>query len=551
MFDTGPTSSATRAKGPGAPRPAYLSISSLKTLRSDSPPQTITTPLDTIEAQRAGSENRLRRAWEDIIQRYSRDFDDADEIDITTCEIVVDKGWVRALDSRRQAFGGALLDPADDGADEVTASDGDGDVDGDTESDWVVDDSGRSASAHNPFKAGSKERSGIWDEDECGGKGIIGLRSPPAAAPLRRYEFEIIIPPSLAVAQPAPADTLDDPVDRVDRESTPPAQPPASQPWLEASTDYRLQSDRQKSATPCRRGIDDFVLFIPPSSAESVSSAAESAPAAEMPPRQEDFEIEILWDTLTTSSSADGARGYDAFKRGLPSRNTAQRPDAREIELPCKEEKPSDAMISLHATDARSTRDNEEAALTPCSAEINPVVINLDEEESVPIKPEYQMYAAYTTKSTSNPIVIVIPDDADANTESAFSKFKHKLSLQQLKIELEGPAAAQSCNSDANNPTTHRASSPASCETETTSGPDRKRPPPAPPHPPPPPPPADDSSSIISPPPAATTTSCSTPAASSQATRKRKRVPLGSLPQHWRRRERPSAQSDLACPFVG
>ncbi|KAJ3165556.1 hypothetical protein HDU88_004043 [Geranomyces variabilis] len=521
MFDTGPATSASRAKLPGAPRPAYLSFSSLRTLVSDSPPQTIN-PLDSIEAQRAGSENRLRRAWEDIIQRYSRDFDDADEIDITTCEIVVDKGWVRALDTR-PAFGNALC-PAD--GDDVTASDGDGD----TESDWV-DDSAVSAGAAsaNPLEAGRKERSGIWDDDERG-QGIIGLRPPTAATSLRRYEFEIIIPPSAADGRPAPAETLSDPQDRVDQESTPQARAASRRPCLEMTkvTDVS-HLHRQKSVTPCGRGTDHFVVFIPPSSTGPVNSATESAPWAEkkMSPQQEDPGIEILWDTLTTSS-ADDMRDYNAFKRGLGLRVTGHGPDAIKIEMPCKEEK-SFRAISSHAMDARSSRDNEEV-LTPSSAEMNPVVLSLDEDECVPIKPEYHRHAAHTVKSTCSPIIIIIDDEADT-TESAFDKFKHNLSLQQLKVELQGPAADGCTEAIRAN---QRASS-ASCEETESSGPHRKRPPPAPPHPS-----ADDLGTSY---PAA---SFCAPTSSQTATesRKRKRVPLGSLSEHQRRRERP-AQSDL------
>ncbi|KAJ3156335.1 hypothetical protein HDU89_004117 [Geranomyces variabilis] len=513
MFDTGPATSASRAKLPGAPRPAYLSFSSLRTLVSDSPPQT--NPLDSIEAQRAGSENRLRRAWEDIIQRYSRDFDDADEIDITTCEIVVDKGWVRALDTR-PAFGNALY-PAD--GDDVTASDGDGD----TESDWV-DDSAVSAGAANanPLEAGRKERSGIWDDVERG-QGIIGLRPPTGATSLRRYEFEIIIPPSAADGRPAPAETLNDSQDRVDRESTPQARAEMTK-----VTDVS-HLHRQKSVTPCGRGTDHFVLFIPPSSTGPVNSATESAPGAEkkVSLQQEDPEIEILWDTLTTSS-ADDMRDYNAFKRGLDSRVTGYGPDAIKIEMPCKEEKSSRA-ISTHAMDARSSCDNEEV-LTPCSAEMNPVVLSLDEEECVPIKPEHHRHAAHTVKSTCSPIVIIIDDEADT-TESAFDKFKHNLSLQQLKVELQGPAADSCTDAIRAN---QRASSASREETE-SSGPYRKRPPPAHPHPS-----ADDLGTSS---PAAS--SCATTASKTATeSRKRKRVPLGSLSEHQRRRERP-AQPDL------
>ncbi|KAJ3009285.1 hypothetical protein HKX48_008064 [Thoreauomyces humboldtii] len=76
------------------PRPAYLSLNCLRSLCPSTPLAPAITP-EQIPGKREQSQLRLKRAWESIFERYSREFDDADEIDITKGEIVVDNGWVR------------------------------------------------------------------------------------------------------------------------------------------------------------------------------------------------------------------------------------------------------------------------------------------------------------------------------------------------------------------------------------------------------------------------------------------------------------------------
>ncbi|KAJ1549187.1 hypothetical protein HK405_008311 [Cladochytrium tenue] len=52
-------------------------------------------------ARRLEAREKLKSAWERIFEKYGRDFDDeADEIDVATCKIVVDRGHLRSTNTR-------------------------------------------------------------------------------------------------------------------------------------------------------------------------------------------------------------------------------------------------------------------------------------------------------------------------------------------------------------------------------------------------------------------------------------------------------------------
>ncbi|KAJ3193944.1 hypothetical protein HK101_003792 [Irineochytrium annulatum] len=58
-----------------------------------------------VETLRVQSRERLKRSWESIFERYGKDFEDeADEIDIRTGRLVVDRGFVRGTPTK--PFGG-------------------------------------------------------------------------------------------------------------------------------------------------------------------------------------------------------------------------------------------------------------------------------------------------------------------------------------------------------------------------------------------------------------------------------------------------------------
>ncbi|KAI8827118.1 uncharacterized protein EV422DRAFT_512706 [Fimicolochytrium jonesii] len=89
-------------KGEG-PRSSYLSRTCLETICPEAP--TITA--EEVPERRYQSQQRLKKAWESIFEKYGREFEDADEIDITTGAIVVDKGFIRR--SKVKEFGFAFF----------------------------------------------------------------------------------------------------------------------------------------------------------------------------------------------------------------------------------------------------------------------------------------------------------------------------------------------------------------------------------------------------------------------------------------------------------
>ncbi|KAJ3297210.1 hypothetical protein HK104_000727 [Borealophlyctis nickersoniae] len=109
-----PAPSRQTPKTPGSLPKPLLSIFS-HTPTTPTPP-----PNDDIAAQRAASQLRLKVAWDDICERYGREFDDADEIDLVTCEVVVDKGFIRNTPVR--AFGKTFIG---EGVDESDSSEDD------------------------------------------------------------------------------------------------------------------------------------------------------------------------------------------------------------------------------------------------------------------------------------------------------------------------------------------------------------------------------------------------------------------------------------------
>ncbi|KAJ3153759.1 hypothetical protein HDU86_005092 [Geranomyces michiganensis] len=456
MFKAGSATPATRAKLAGAPRPGYFSLSSLQSLRAgDSPQQQdYNAPLDSIEAQRAGSENRLRRAWEDIIQRYSRDFDDADEIDITTCEIVVDNGWVRGL-GPRPAFGTAV-NPVDPG-------------DGDAQSDCVDEGGDSSSQSSGP---GGNNRRGIWDEVDP--TVPLSRRSPPAeGATLGRHELEDAV-------VTAENDCVDDkPASDVDSAF--------SEPCGEET--MVGQSLCERSPSPPGDAFDDFIISVPLRSdifanfahlEEDLGYETDSALGTDghipYPLRHEGPEIEILFED-SKMSAVDVVRKYDAFREQLLLTNAEKPCDAKDDE-PCKEET-APFQIPLDRSDVRQSRDSQDV-LTQCGTEIDPIIIE-DDDEGTPIKPEYQTYTAHAVQSTIDALLIVIEDDGGDAAESTYSMFKHKLSGQDSNIKGHCPVT-DNCDTEAS------ASPPASfasCESEPRGcpDPDPERPPPAPPNP--------------------------------------------------------------------
>ncbi|KAJ3055373.1 LisH domain-containing protein armc9 [Rhizophlyctis rosea] len=74
--------------------------------------QTPATLGDDIAYRRIASQLRLKTAWDAIFEKYSREFEDSDEIDMVTGEIVVDKGWLRKTPIK--PFAGANLAEDDD-----------------------------------------------------------------------------------------------------------------------------------------------------------------------------------------------------------------------------------------------------------------------------------------------------------------------------------------------------------------------------------------------------------------------------------------------------
>ncbi|KAJ3188836.1 hypothetical protein HDU85_004550 [Gaertneriomyces sp. JEL0708] len=77
---------------------SYFSLPTLQSLIQNGEPDATTTSAptpETIAFHRLQSQTRLKAAWDSICEKYGREFDDADEIDLMTGEIVVDNGWVR------------------------------------------------------------------------------------------------------------------------------------------------------------------------------------------------------------------------------------------------------------------------------------------------------------------------------------------------------------------------------------------------------------------------------------------------------------------------
>ncbi|KAI8917061.1 hypothetical protein DFJ77DRAFT_509615 [Powellomyces hirtus] len=153
--------------------PSYLSLTCLKSLCPSTPVH-----IDSVEQSRIQSQQRLKLAWESIFERYGKEFDDADEIDITTGEIVVDNGWTRkwALPD----FGNALYPESDQPS-----------TDGDTESDWL--DTKRSTNLIRKDK---------WKREEAVGSSSVNIwktRDFPFRKPLvpsARRPWTIVLPSS-------------------------------------------------------------------------------------------------------------------------------------------------------------------------------------------------------------------------------------------------------------------------------------------------------------------------------------------------------------------
>ncbi|KAJ3032818.1 hypothetical protein HDV00_007041 [Rhizophlyctis rosea] len=85
------------------------------------------TPLtlgDDIAQRRLASQLRLKTAWDEIFEKYGRDFDDCDEIDMVTGEVVVDRGWLRK--THIKPFASASLMGLDDDGDEGEGEDVEG-----------------------------------------------------------------------------------------------------------------------------------------------------------------------------------------------------------------------------------------------------------------------------------------------------------------------------------------------------------------------------------------------------------------------------------------
>ncbi|KAJ3060328.1 hypothetical protein HDU98_003699 [Podochytrium sp. JEL0797] len=106
-------------------------------------------PAADLGAMRQLSENRLKTSWELIFEKYGRSFEDeADEIDVLTGEIVVDKGCLKNTPNR--PFGRMLDGESDSGDSEEEEEEGEG--------------SNTDASLSRPHSHASHIASGIADK---------------------------------------------------------------------------------------------------------------------------------------------------------------------------------------------------------------------------------------------------------------------------------------------------------------------------------------------------------------------------------------------------
>ncbi|KAI9142674.1 hypothetical protein BKA69DRAFT_237221 [Paraphysoderma sedebokerense] len=91
----------------------------------------ISVPLDV---QREHSRLRLKSAWDSIIERYSQEFDDDDEIDLLTEEIIVDRGFLRNQPIRKIGTLTKYMEEYEDEESSGTDSESDSESESDEES---------------------------------------------------------------------------------------------------------------------------------------------------------------------------------------------------------------------------------------------------------------------------------------------------------------------------------------------------------------------------------------------------------------------------------
>ncbi|KAJ3279007.1 hypothetical protein HDU76_009664, partial [Blyttiomyces sp. JEL0837] len=111
---------------------------------------------------RLQSQERLQKAWEGLFDKYGRDFEDADEIDISTGEIVVDRGHLRSI---KDVYVGDFVDDDEEYVEpeEGEEEGGDGEVEGDV--DLELDgDSGALILYDGGTVLPEGYTSSIWDE---------------------------------------------------------------------------------------------------------------------------------------------------------------------------------------------------------------------------------------------------------------------------------------------------------------------------------------------------------------------------------------------------